>query len=85
MREQPEEEIKVSKMPWRIATDQSVRDRVRRLPTDTHVHREAKRLVREDNDTLGALKWLRQYNLVTDEHVWAHERWLTQQSGEDLV
>lgn len=75
----------MARKPWLIATAESVRDRVRRLSNDTYVHREAKRLVREDNDTLGALQWLHQHNLVTDEHLAAHQRWLEQQTGEDLV
>ena len=75
----------MSKQPWRIATADSVHDRVRRLSTDNHVHREAKRLVKEDNDTLGALRWLHKYHLVTEQHVAAHERWLNQQAAEDLI
>lgn len=74
----------MSKRPWKVASAEAVRDRVRRL-TPNPITREAKRLVREDNDTLGALKWLRDRGLVTDEHVAAHERWLVQQSGEDLA
>jgi hypothetical protein len=74
----------VSRKPWLVASDEAVRDRVRRLPSNP-ITREAKRLVREDNDTLGAMKWLHERNLVTAEHVAAHERWLQQQSGEDLA
>lgn len=74
----------MSKRPWLVASDEAVRDRVRRLPSNP-ITREAKRLVREDNDTLGAMKWLHDAKYVTAEHVAAHERWLLQQSGEDLA
>ena len=70
--------------PWKIASDKQVRDRLRRMPNNA-LTREAKRLANEENDTLGALQWLQKYNVVLPEHVAAHQRWLDQQSGEDLV
>lgn len=72
----------MAKAPWKIANDKQVRDRVRRLPKDTPIYREVKRLVKEDNDTLGALKMLRDAGDVTDEHVEAHERWVEAQSRD---
>ena len=44
--------------PGQYATDKSVRDRVRRLPADNAYRREAKRLVKEDHDLLGAMEML---------------------------
>lgn len=69
----------MAKGPWKIASTKAVRDRVRRLPTDIALRREAKRLVKEDNDTLEALKTLLLAGDVTQEHVDAHERWIDQQ------
>ena len=66
----------MAKGPWKIASADAVRDRVRRLPKDMPLRIEAKRLVKEDNDTLGALKALLDTGDVTQEHIDAHERWL---------
>jgi len=70
----------MAKAPWKIASAASVRDRVRRLSKDNPFYREAKRLVKDDNDTLGALKVLRDMGDLTDEHIEAHERWLEAQN-----
>ena len=72
----------MAKAPWKLASADSVRDRVRRLSKDVPIYREAKRLVKEENDTLGALKLLRDMGDLTDEHVEAHERWLDGQNRE---
>ena len=72
----------MAKGPWKIASDKAVRDRVRRLPSTLPVYREAKRLVREDNDTRGALLLLKDLGDVTQEHVDAHDRWLAAQAME---
>lgn len=70
----------MAKGPWKIASDKSVRDRVRRLSADIPMYREAKRLVREDNDTRGALLVLLDMGDVTQEHIDAHDRWLEAQA-----
>lgn len=72
----------MAKGPWKIASADAVRDRVRRLSNDTPIYREAKRLVKEDNDTRGALVVLRDMGDLTDEHVEAHERWLEAQDKD---
>lgn len=72
----------MAKGPWKIASADAVRDRVRRLPKDMPLRIEAKRLVKEDNDTLGALKVLLDTGDVTQEHIDAHERWLDAQSRD---
>ena len=72
----------MAKGPWKIASDVAVRDRVRRLPKDLPMYREAKRLVKEDNDTLGALKLLKEMGDITAEHVEAHERWIDAQNRD---
>lgn len=65
--------------PGRIATDVSVRDRVRRLPRDTAWRREAKRILREDpSATLAALQALLQGGDVTQGHIDAHIRWMNE-------
>lgn len=69
----------MAKGPWKIASAKSVRDRVRRLPADIPLYREAKRLVKEDNDTRGALLVLLELGDVTQEHIDAHDRWLEAQ------
>lgn len=76
----------MAKAPWTIASDVAVRDRVRRLSRDNCYYREAKRLVREENDTLGALTLLREHGYVEQAHVDAHKRWLAQEDDiESLV
>ena len=77
----------MAKAPWKIASATSVRDRVRRLSKDNPFYREAKRLVREDNDTRGALLVLLDMGDVTQEHIDAHDRWLEAQdmTPEDFV
>ncbi len=69
----------MAKAPWKMASDKSVRDRVRRLPKDTPLYREAKRLIKEEGDTRAALKVLKETGDVTDAHIEAHERWLDAQ------
>lgn len=69
----------MAKGPWKIASDKAVRDRVRRLPRDIPIYREAKRLVKEDNDTRGALQLLLELGDITQAHVDAHDRWLEAQ------
>ena len=69
----------MAKGPWKIASDKAVRDRVRRLPKDIPIYREAKRLVKEDNDTRGALQLLLELGDITQAHVDAHDRWLEAQ------
>lgn len=66
----------MAKGPWKIASAKQVRDRVRRLPSDMPFRREAKRLLKEENDTLQALEMLVLSGDVTEEHVEAHRRWL---------
>ena len=77
----------MAKGPWKIASDKAVRDRVRRLPRDIPIYREAKRLVKEDNDTRGALQLLLELGDITQAHVDAHDRWLEAQdmTPEDFV
>ena len=77
----------MAKGPWKIASDKAVRDRVRRLPRDIPIYREAKRLVKEDNDTRGALQLLLEIGDITQAHVDAHDRWLEAQdmTPEDFV
>jgi hypothetical protein len=72
----------MAKGPWKTASDKAVRDRVRRLPRDMPLRIEAKRLVKEDNDTLGALKLLLDTGDVTQQHIEAHELWLHAQDME---
>lgn len=77
----------MARAPWLIASDDAVRDRVRRLPKDLPLRREAKRLLREENDTRAAMLVLLELGDVTQEHVDAHERWLTaqRQDPEDFA
>ena len=77
----------MAKGPWKIASDKAVRDRVRRLPRDIPIYREAKRLVKEDNDTRGALQLLLELGDITQAHVDAHDRWLEAQdmTPDDFV
>ena len=77
----------MAKGPWKIASDKAVRDRVRRLPKDIPIYREAKRLVKEDNDTRGALQLLLELGDITQAHVDAHDRWLEAQdmAPDDFV
>lgn len=72
----------MAKAPWFIASAKQVRDRVRRLPPDMPLRREAKRLIKEDQDTRGALAALLETGDVTKEHIEAHERWLDAQRKE---
>lgn len=72
----------MAKGPWKIASADAVRDRVRRLPKDMPLRLEAKRLAKEDNDTLGALNLLLATGDVTQAHIEAHERWLEAQDRD---
>jgi hypothetical protein len=69
-----------------MAPTKSVVDRIRRLKADTAFRREAKRLVKEEGNTLAALEMLFEGGDVTQAHVDAHKRWLdTQVEAEDLA
>lgn len=72
----------MAKGPWKIASADAVRDRVRRLPKDMPLRIEAKRLIKEENDTLGALNVLITTGDVTQAHVEAHELWLSAQDRD---
>lgn len=71
--------------PWKTASDDAVRRRMRRLSANDPTFAEAKRLVAEDNDTLGALQLLHRTGHLTEAHVDAHKRWLAEQDIDSLV
>ena len=64
--------------PGKMASRDSVLGRLRRLDNETGFRREAKRLAREESDTLGALEMLKLGGDVTEAHVAAHREWLNQ-------
>ena len=69
-----------------MASRDSVLGRLRRLDNATGFGREAKRLAREDGDTLGAMQMLVLGGDATEAHVTAHQAWLNQFiSIEDLA
>lgn len=70
--------------PAKLASEKSVRDRIRRLSADTWWGREAKRLA-DEGDLLKAMDTLREVGNITHAHVHAFERWLEQQDIEDLA
>lgn len=73
--------------PSKLASDLSVRDRVRRLPRDSNHRADAKDLLRHNPDaTLQALLLLLDGGDVTQAHLDAHLRWLDiQENVEDLA
>ena len=72
--------------PGKMASRDSVLGRLRRLDNETGFRREAKRLAREDGDTLGAMQMLVLGGDATEAHVTAHREWLAQfLTAEDLA
>ena len=72
--------------PGKTASRDSVLGRLRRLDNETGFRREAKRLAREENNTLAAMEMLRLGGDVNQAHVNAHVKWLaTQYTPEDLA
>lgn len=70
--------MKPPRGPGKTASRDSVLGRLRRLPNDTGFRREAKRLAREEGDTLGAMQMLVLGGDATEAHVAAHRAWLNQ-------
>lgn len=71
--------------PALIASDVSVRDRIKRVPADNAFRREAKRLA-DEGQLLEALEYLVLSGDAQQEHVDAHKRWIDANiDPEDLV
>lgn len=65
-------------------SDKAVRDRVRRLPSDTALRREAKRKVKENN-LFGALDAMVESGDAHPQHVRAFTKWLNAQDEDELA
>lgn len=65
-------------------SDKGVRDRVRRLPSDSALRRLAKRKVKE-NDLFGALDAMVANGDAHQQHIRAFTKWLDAQDEDELA
>lgn len=69
----------MAKKPWLTMSRDQLADRLRRTPNNSFHRRNAKRLLKEDNDPIGAMEHLIWQGDCTEEHMDALKRWLAQE------